>query len=194
MRREGRCKRGLTLVEILVVMGIILLVLGLLVPTFTKIYRAAESLDFRLTSSAFARNQPIPAKYTAEGEDVSPPLTWTATALPTRSIVVILTDQGGKNGPAVCDWILFNLSPSLSGLPDGYSATVSSANVGRNDLGLVGYTGPAPPKGSVHQYDFYVYTLDRTLSLGPAPTNGMVQAAMKGHILQSGFLWGTYER
>jgi Raf kinase inhibitor-like YbhB/YbcL family protein len=186
-----RRKHGLSLIEVLAAIAIISLLLGMLVPTVSLIYRAVESLRFKVSSSAIVHDV-IPVKYTADGQDISPPLSWTVVASGARSIVVLMLDDG--RGPRTCDWIVFNLSPRLNGLPEGFDVAAAGAIEGRNDLGLVGYTGPAPKPGLVHQYHFEVYTLDTKLDVGPAPSYAVIQARMNGHVIQGGDLQGAYSR
>ena len=47
---------------------------------------------FSLSSSAFNQNAPIPQHYTAEGADVSPPLSWQSSPVGTQSLVLIVDD------------------------------------------------------------------------------------------------------
>jgi Raf kinase inhibitor-like YbhB/YbcL family protein len=194
---DAACRRkgGFSLVEILVVIAIIALLLGMIGAAASLVYRAAASLDFEVSSSGVGGGV-IAVKYTADGQDISPPLSWTVTASKTRSIVVVLLDYSVQRGTQpTCDWIVYNLPPGFGGLPEGFNAGAAGGMLGRNDLGVVGYTGPGPaPKSGAaqHRYVFDVYTLDTILNVGAAPSYSAIQANMNGHVLQGGSLRGIY--
>ena len=149
-----------------------------------------------VTSPAFAAGQPIPAKYTADGEDVSPPLQWTGIPEGARSIALICDDPDAPGGTWV-HWLLYNLPPGESGMPEATPAAnelPNGARHGVNDFGRAGYDGPAPPSGKAHRYRFRVYALDAVLILKPRAGRSELDRAMKGHILATGELTGTYQR
>jgi Raf kinase inhibitor-like YbhB/YbcL family protein len=148
-------------------------------------------MKFQVASTAFAEGQPIPQKYTGDGDDVSPPLTWSDPPAGTKSFALICDDPDAPRGTWV-HWVLFNLPPTLRGLPEGASA--GAAIDGVSDFGEVGYGGPAPPKGKPHRYYFKVYALDTTLNLPAGASKADVMAACKGHVLSEGELMGTYQR
>ncbi len=147
-------------------------------------------------SPAFANGAPIPAKYTADGDDVSPPLQWTGIPRGTRSVALICDDPDAPGGTWV-HWLLYNLPPSEPGLAEATPEAdelPNGARHGLNDFGRPGYGGPSPPSGKAHRYRFRVYALDAVLILKPRATRAELDAAMKGHILATGELTGTYGR
>ncbi|MBS1236687.1 MAG: hypothetical protein H6R46_1482 [Proteobacteria bacterium] len=107
-----------------------------------------------LTSGAFRPNQPIPAHYTCDGEDASPPLTWAGVPAGTRSLALIIDDPDApdpKHPRQVwVHWVLYNLPPDATGLAEAV-ALPSGAKVGRNDWQRADYGGPCPPIGR-HRY------------------------------------------
>lgn len=152
-----------------------------------------------ITSSAFVHEGPIPAKYTCEGIDVSPPLTWTGAPSGTKSLVLVVDDPDAPDPTAPkmtwVHWVLYDIPPATTsvaenadklGLPPG-------TKVGINDWRRQAYGGPCPPIGS-HRYFHKLYALDTTLPALTAPTKADVETAMKGHILAEAVLMGTYQK
>lgn len=158
--------------------------------------RESERGGIQVTSAQFRHAEPIPARHTCEGANLSPSLAWSAVPVETRSFALVCDDPDAPGGTWV-HWLLYNLSaeavelgegvPSLPELPSG-------ARQGINDSGDVGYGGPCPPPGKPHRYFFRLYALDASLSLPPGVTRADLEAAMDGHVLSVGTLMGTYER
>lgn len=153
-------------------------------------------MTIELTSPAFAEGAPIPARYTADGEDVSVPLKWSGAPDGTRSIALICDDPDAPRPTPWVHWVLYGLPPTVTELPEGVPATrtvLSGAKQGANDWRRIGYGGPAPPSGT-HRYFFRLYALDIVLDLQPGATKQDLLRAMEGHILAQGQLMGTYKR
>ena len=159
---------------------------------------AAEPARLTLRSPAFAAMAAIPAKYTCEGDDVSPPLSWTGVPEGTQSLALIVDDPDApdpaKPARIWVHWLLFNIPPTAAGLLEGASTAGLPAGSlqGRNDWQRDHYGGPCPPIGR-HRYFFKLYALDRKLTLH-APDKAALVAAMKGHILAQSELIGTYQK
>lgn len=151
----------------------------------------------KVTSTAFENGQRIPAKYTGDGEDISPPLSWSGLPAGTKNIAVICDDPDAPRGTFV-HWVLYGLPAKEQGLPEGVPRTETLSNGavhGTNDFGRYGYIGPSPPQGDPpHHYHFRVYALSAPLGLQPGATRAEVDIAMKGKILAQGELIGTYGR
>lgn len=157
----------------------------------------AMALD--LTSTAFTHGGEIPAKYTCEGKDISPPLAWQGVPTGTKSLVLIVDDPDAPDPAAPkmtwVHWVVFNLPHGDTGLPEGAGATAppKGAVSGLNDWKRNGYGGPCPPIGR-HRYFHKLYALDEVLSLGAGATKADVEAAMRGHVLATAELVGTYQK
>jgi Raf kinase inhibitor-like YbhB/YbcL family protein len=152
-------------------------------------------VTFQLASSAFAPSEPIPSRYTCEGEDLSPPLTWSGAPAGTRSFALIMEDPDAPGGTFV-HWVVYNLPASVTSLPEGIrsdSDLPQGAVHGQNSWGRNTYGGPCPPRGP-HRYFFTLYALDRQLALAPGATKEALLRAMEGHILAQAQLMGTYQR
>lgn len=152
-------------------------------------------MSIQITSSAFTEGSPIPRKYTCEGEDESPPLAWSTAPAGAKSLALIADDPDAPMGTWV-HWVIFNLPPTLTGLPEGIAKnpSVEGGLQGNNDFRKTGYGGPCPPRGKPHRYFFKLYALDTMLPLQAGATKAEVEKAMRGHILAQGQLMGTYSR
>ena len=153
---------------------------------------------FALTSPAIGAGAMIPAKYTGDDPDVSPPLEWTAPPAGTKSLVLIVDDPDAPVGTWV-HWVLVGIPPDHRKLPEGVEKAAKPGGLagavnGKNDFGRLGYGGPAPPRGPAHRYFFKLYALDTTLSLSSGATKADVETAMKGHVLAQAELMGRYQR
>ena len=156
-------------------------------------------MPLRLTSSAFEHLGKIPRRYTCEGEDVSPPLSWTDAPPGTKSFALIVEDPDAPDPEAPkmtwVHWVLYNLPPETRGLEEGVPVDRLPAGTleGRNDWKRTGYGGPCPPIGR-HRYFHKLYALDRVLPDLGTPTKAELEAAMRGHVLEQAELMGTYQK
>ena len=141
----------------------------------------------KVTSSAFGNGENIPQKYTADGENVNPPISIRNIPDGTKSLVLIVDDPDAPGG-TWDHWIVFNIPPGETINENSVPGTE-----GRNDFGKNSYGGPAPPSGT-HRYFFRVYALDRELDLPAGSTKEQVLEAMENHIIGRGELMGTYSR
>ena len=147
-------------------------------------------------SSAFQEGSEIPARYTCEGQDVSPALTWEEPPAETQSFALIMDDPDAPGG-VFTHWVLFNLPADSRGLSEAVPTQPQLPDgslQGKNDFGRIGYGGPCPPPGRPHRYQFTLYALDQTLDLKAGASKKQVIDAMQGHILVQGRLTGTYQR
>lgn len=149
----------------------------------------------KLTCTAFEEGASIPTKYTCDGPDVSPSLSWTGIPEEAGSLVLIVDDPDAPAGTWV-HWVLVDVDPSSPGLPEDVPPDprpeVGGVH-GENDFGNLGYGGPCPPDGE-HRYFFRLYALEGTLDLEPGVGRAEVDAALEGRILDRCELMGRYER
>lgn len=149
-----------------------------------------------LTSSAFAAGEPIPQTYTCDGEDISPPLSWSDPPRGTESFALIMDDPDAPLGTFV-HWVAFTIPADTRSLPEAVPAQEQMPGgglQGKNGFNNLGYGGPCPPSGSTHTYHFKLYALDTTLDLEAGVRKKRVVNAMEGHILARGELTGEYAR
>lgn len=142
-----------------------------------------------IESPAFEQHQPIPAQYTCEGENRSPPLHFSGLPQGTSSLVLIMDDPDAPMG-TFDHWIAWNIPPQMTDLQTGDTLP----HEGVNGFGNQGYGGPCPPRGKPHRYFFKLYALNTTLNLPEGSSKSAVESAMKSHILEEASLIGTYQR
>lgn len=156
-------------------------------------------MTLRITSPAFSDGAPMPAKFTCEGQDLSPPLAWSGVPDGTESLVLIVDDPDAPDPKAPrmtwVHWVLYDLPPSTTGLAEGIKtgALPPGTKVGLNDWKRADFGGPCPPIGR-HRYFHKLYALDTKLSGLSKPTKADVEAAMRGHVLAEAQLVGTYQK
>lgn len=156
-------------------------------------------MTLKLVSGAFGEGESIPRIYTCQGEDISPPLSWSGVPEGTRSLALIVDDPDAPDPKAPkmtwVHWVLYNLPPDATGLLEGVSpeALPPGTEEGRNDWGRTGYGGPCPPIGR-HRYFLKLYALDRELEGMNAPTKAQLLNAMEGHVIAQAALVGTYQK
>lgn len=158
---------------------------------------APATSPLKLASPAFDHQGTIPRKYTCQGDDVSPPLTWSGLPEGTKSLVLIVDDPDAPDPASPkttwVHWVLYDIPPSAGGLDEAVSALPSGTQRGTNSWKKTGYGGPCPPIGR-HRYFHKLYALDTTLSGLDRPDKEAVGAAMKGHVIGQAVLIGTYEQ
>jgi Raf kinase inhibitor-like YbhB/YbcL family protein len=154
-------------------------------------------VTFRLTSPSFEHEKEIPAKHTCEGIDVSPALAWSGVPAGTKSLALVVDDPDAPDPRAPkmtwVHWVVYDIPPNVSGLPEGATDLPPGAREGRNGWKATGYRGPCPPIGR-HRYFHKLFALDTVLPDlgnldGPA-----LEDAMKGHVLGQATLMGTYAK
>jgi Raf kinase inhibitor-like YbhB/YbcL family protein len=167
--------------------------------------KEATVAQMTLTSPSFRNGQPIPAKHTCSGEDVSPALKWEGAPAGTKNFALIADDPDAPGGTWV-HWLIYDMNVSeleentskIEAVGEWIGSATKKkwfAAQGMNDFGKVGYGGPCPPRGhGVHHYHFRLYALDAELNLAPRVTRKQLEAAMKGHIIAETELVGTFQR
>lgn len=152
--------------------------------------------EIQIQSSAFVAGGTIPQRHTCDGDDISPPLTWSEPPAGTQSLALIVDDPDAPAG-TWDHWLLFNIPATVRSLTEGIPPTQvidGTGTHGNNSWGRPGYGGPCPPKGSTHRYEFKLYALDTVLDLDPGVGKRELEKAMSGHILAAGQLSGRYGR
>jgi Raf kinase inhibitor-like YbhB/YbcL family protein len=149
--------------------------------------------SFALKSEAFTDGQPLPANYTGDGADVSPPLSWDKPPDGTVELALICEDSDAPGGNFV-HWVAWGLPATTTSLKEGVKPSDPGVKQGRNDFGATGYKGPAPPKGKVHHYRFRLLALSQKLALTAGADKTALRQATQEHVLGEGVLVGTYQR
>ena len=152
-------------------------------------------MTMQLTSEAFEQDRPIPRKYSCDGSDVSPPLSWSGAPGATATFVLTCDDPDAPGGTFV-HWLYYNIPAKAERLPEGVPNDPQPSPggmQGKNSFGKVGYGGPCPP-GGTHRYFFTLYALDIQLDVSPGLDKQELLNTIDGHVLGKAQLMGTYER
>lgn len=151
-------------------------------------------MAFRLSASDFRGGADIPKKFTCDGADVSPALSWTDPPKGTAAFAIIVDDPDAPAGTWV-HWVIYDFPSDVRDLPEAVpreQQLPNGAHQGRNDFGKIGYTGPCPPRGKTHRYFFKLYALSSKTNLKPGASKADLERAMKGHILAQAELVGKF--
>ena len=188
-QKEGENKRFILLLAICLIFSL----------TFSacakEVTVSPNEVGMVLFSTAFVEGGKIPVKYTADGQNISPPLDWSDSSQLTKTFALIVDDPDAPGG-VFTHWVIFDIPANNRHLDEGISTQGQLENgelQGKNDFGKIGYTGPAPPSGSTHHYRFTIYALDNSLDLKFGASKQQLIVAMNRHILARGQLIGVYE-
>jgi len=153
-------------------------------------------MAFAISSTSFPNGGDIPKKFTCDGADVSPELSWSEPPSGTQAFALIADDPDAPAGTWT-HWVLFNIPSSTTSLPEGISKVdelPGGARQGRNDFHKIGYNGPCPPPGKPHRYFFKLSALKATLELKPGASKQEVEQAIQGSTLAKAEWIGKYQR
>jgi len=143
----------------------------------------------KISSPAFSDGGLIPAKYTCDGRNVSPPLTFAGVPDTAKSLALIVDDPDAPGG-TFDHWIVWNIPPTTTTISDGQVTEGTSA---ANGFGKSGYGGPCPPSGE-HRYYFKLYALDTALQFPRSISKADLEKAMKGHTIAQAQMMGRYKK
>jgi Raf kinase inhibitor-like YbhB/YbcL family protein len=155
-----------------------------------------KNMSFALTSASFGNGGGIAKKFTCDGDDVSPQLSWTEPPAGTKSFALLADDPDAPVGNWN-HWTLWNVPESSRSLAENLSNAArlpDGTSQGVNDFRKVGYNGPCPPPGTPHRYYFKLFALDEKLDLKQNARKQDLEAAMRGHILAETEWMGRYGR
>jgi Raf kinase inhibitor-like YbhB/YbcL family protein len=151
----------------------------------------------KITSSAYKEGSFIPRKFTCEGENISPELSWEGIPKEAKSLALILDDPDAPRKSGFTHWVVYNIPPEKSKLDENVSkdeAQIAGGGIqGKNDAGQLGYTGPCPPSGT-HRYYARLYALKSEVKLAPGATVEELKHAMEGQLIEQTELMGTYAK
>ena len=155
-----------------------------------------RAMSFAVKTTAFSEGGAIPKKYTCDGADLSPELTWADAPERTQSLALIVDDPDAPVSTWT-HWIIWNIPPKPATFAEGVPKDQNlpnGARQGKNDFKRIGYGGPCPPPGKPHRYFFKLYALDSKLDVNAGANRNELERAMKGHVLSQAELMGKYGR
>lgn len=110
---------------------------------------------FAITTDAWTPGGPMPASYTCEGADTSPPFVLSKIPEGTTEMALVVTD---KDAGGLVHWVVAGIPPTTTLIPEG--APPAGAVQTLNGNGELGWMGPCPKDGKVHNYEFDLYALN----------------------------------
>jgi Raf kinase inhibitor-like YbhB/YbcL family protein len=107
----------------------------------------------------------IDPRYTCDGANISPAVSWGAVPPGTVEIALVMVDNSAvSDGQPFVHWVIGGLDPAEIALVEG--DVPPGALQGLNFFGDVGYGGPCPPPGQEpHEYALTAYALNQQLEL-----------------------------
>ncbi len=150
----------------------------------------------KLESDAFGHGRPIPMRYTADGEGISPPLRWWGVPDGARSVALIVEDADSPTLQPLVHALVFDLPPVLDELVEGELGPHGDQRIlGVNSYFQTRWLPPDPPPGhGPHRYAFQLFALDHEHEFAGHPGRTGLISAMRGHVIGCGVLIGTYQR
>ncbi|MEA1963775.1 MAG: YbhB/YbcL family Raf kinase inhibitor-like protein [Candidatus Aerophobetes bacterium] len=160
--------------------------------------KGGKQMSWEIKSSAFKEGEVIPRRFTADGENISPPLSWSSSPEGTKALALIVEDPDAPVG-VFTHWIIYNVPPNVTELPAGIPKeeeleSVGGARQGRNDFGDIGYGGPSPPPGPAHRYIFKLYALKEKLEFASGVGRKKFLKGIKKKEIEFTQLKGKYGR
>ncbi len=155
----------------------------------TGVMDIKESVNMKLTSSAFEDNGNMPSQFTCDGDNISPPLEISEVPEGAKSLALIADDPDAPSGTWV-HWVVWNIPAGTKEIAEG---TEPEGVQGKTDFGRTGYGGPCPPSGT-HRYFFRLYALDTKFELAEGSVKKDLEEAMEDHVMEKAQLMGNYKK
>ena len=155
---------------------------------------ALASISF--SSPTFNSGADIPAEFTCDGDDVSPPLRWTDIPEGAKSLAIVMDDPDAP-GSIFKHWSIYDIPAATRAIKQGQPSDPQLENTikqGTNGFGTIGYGGPCPPSGEEHEYTFFIYALTGHLELPPGASASDLTMALQGKVIGTGSFTGMYAR
>ncbi len=174
---------------------VLLLVILTELNSFSNLHKKETKMEINIESRNFKDGEYIPSRYSCEGANISPQLSWTCSVEGVKTYAIIVEDPDAPSGNFT-HWIVYNIPVRVSYLMENSTPTKNIPDevlMGTNDFGRIGYGGPCPPSGT-HRYFFRIYGLDTAVHLESGATSREVLKKMEGHIIARGELMGRYQK
>ncbi len=155
-----------------------------------EVFLSGQKPKMQLISTAFENGGLMPRQYTCDGGDVNPRLEINNVPADAKSLVLIFDDQDAVGG-VWNHWMVWNISPETKTI--GVRSIPRKANVGMNDFGEFGYSGPCPPSGE-HRYIFQLYALSTEIDLPSSAGRVQLEEALNDSVIEKTGLMARYTR
>jgi Raf kinase inhibitor-like YbhB/YbcL family protein len=144
-----------------------------------------EAAAVTLTSPAYREGTAIPARQSCDGEELSPPLSWTSAPSGTAELALTAVDPDTPAGPFV-HWLVTGIDPVVTGVGEG--------GVPESAVEVQPWIGPCPPRGETHDYVITLYLLSSPSGIGVETSAEDALAALESTPGPTATLTGTYGR
>jgi phosphatidylethanolamine-binding protein (PEBP) family uncharacterized protein len=146
-----------------------------------------------LSSPVFQAGGPIPAQYTCDGADSSPPLRWSAIPRGTAELVLFVVNANSQpGGQFQFSWAVAGLHPTLKGISAG--KLPPGAIVGRNSLGQSRYTICPSKSEGPQQYAVILLTAQHSVSAKPGFNANALYKSVSSTAEYKGLTGFAYQR
>lgn len=150
----------------------------------------------RILSPVLQHEGEFPKRFTCEGENISPELSWEGAPKETKFFTLVLHDPDASRRNGFTHWLLYDIPAAIDRVRENVpkrGQLADAALQGLNDSGEIGYIGPCPPSGR-HRYFTRLYALRDKLGLPAGATAEEVQLALDGKVIEQCELMATYEK
>lgn len=139
-----------------------------------------------VSSPAFGPGEAIPQRFAScGGENVSPPLAWEGVPPDAVELALVVVDPDAPGEPFV-HWVVAGIDPVVLGFGEG--------GLPEGAADVVPWTGPCPPEGEVHAYEFTLYALGSPAAIDAETDLAAARAAIDSGAIATGTLTATYGR
>jgi hypothetical protein len=170
---------------------------GLDQTAFVRIRLPVGQGAIQVTSLAFMDHAPLPPRFTADGEGLSPPLQWSGVPPNAASLLLLVEDADSPTPHPLVHAIAYELPPQETYLAEGAlnGEEGDAPKLGRNSYLRSAWIPPDPPPAhGVHRYAFQLFALGPGVEWSGTPGRDAVLQVLEQHAIASGCLIGTYER
>jgi Raf kinase inhibitor-like YbhB/YbcL family protein len=143
----------------------------------------APTLTF--TSPAFVNGTAIPARFSCDGEDLSPPVAWDGVPPDAAELAIVVHDPDAPGGDFL-HWLVAGIDPAIAGFGEG--------GLPETAIEVRPWTGPCPPAGDTHRYEFVLYALPTESGVVAEADPAEARVAIETAYLQAALFTGTYGR
>jgi Raf kinase inhibitor-like YbhB/YbcL family protein len=149
-----------------------------------------------LESPAFAEGRSLPARCTADGEGISPPLRWFGVPAAARSLILLVEDCDSPTPSPLVHAIATGIPTTMHELAEGaLHAHDGAPLLGKNSYFQASWLPPDPPPGhGTHRYVFQMFALDYVPQFEGPPGRSLILRALDNHVVARGQVIGTYKR
>ncbi len=131
------------------------------------------------------------ARYTCDGQNISPPMEWSGLPVNTRELVIFvlgITPEPGNTSSLSVEWALAGIDPTLQRigageLPDGAHA---------GGTGRKRHYSICPPKGKTKEYQFALYAVPTSYTVPAKFTDVELLTTLAGRESKTGAIAGSY--